>query len=169
MQVIRSPFSARPSASFCPRTAGHYRQAGLDMFRGLAVILLAWFGIKSALSASQGHGGFHFGKFADLILLISFGLGMLTYYSTPIPVSVTASATLSQRGSQYLRPNRVRHHATDRYHGPLQPSSNSERSGNFNILEDLVYLILALLLAAMEAVSFGRESHMATLPPPYAC
>ena len=58
---------------------------GLDMFRSLAVILIAWFGIKSALSASQGHGGFHFGKFADLILLISFGLGMLTYYSTPIP------------------------------------------------------------------------------------
>ena len=30
---------------------------GLDMFRGLAVILIVWFGIKSALSAAQGHGG----------------------------------------------------------------------------------------------------------------
>ncbi|HTF69631.1 MAG TPA: hypothetical protein VK638_43820, partial [Edaphobacter sp.] len=58
---------------------------GLDMFRGLAIILIVWFGVKSALSASQGHGGFHFAKFADLILMISFGLGMLTYYSTPIP------------------------------------------------------------------------------------
>ncbi len=55
------------------------------MFRGLAVILIVWFGVKSALSASQGHGGFHFAKFADLILMIAFGLGMLTYYSTPIP------------------------------------------------------------------------------------
>jgi hypothetical protein len=53
---------------------------GLDMFRGVAVILIVWFGIKSALSASQGHGGFHFAKFADLILMIAFGLGMLTYY-----------------------------------------------------------------------------------------
>src|SRR5665213_3080541 len=60
--------------------------SGLDIFRSLAVILIVWFGIKSALSASQGHGGgFHFAKFADLILMISFGLGMLTYYSTPIP------------------------------------------------------------------------------------
>src|SRR6202453_4347578 len=58
---------------------------GLDIFRGLAVILIVWFGVKAALSASQGHGGFHFAKFADLILMISFGLGMLTYYSTPIP------------------------------------------------------------------------------------
>ena len=65
---------------------GNLLQAtGLDIFRGLATILLAWFGIKAALSASQGHGGFHFAKFADLILMISFGLGMLTYYSTPIP------------------------------------------------------------------------------------
>ena len=58
---------------------------GLDMFRGLAVILIVWFGVKAALSASQGHGGFHFAKFADLILMIAFGLGMLTYYSAPIP------------------------------------------------------------------------------------
>jgi hypothetical protein len=27
---------------------------GLDIFRGLAVILIVWFGIKAALSASQG-------------------------------------------------------------------------------------------------------------------
>src|SRR5260370_13297669 len=58
---------------------------GLDIFRGLAVILIVWFGVKAALSASQGHGGFHFAKFADLLLVISFGLGMLTYYSSPIP------------------------------------------------------------------------------------
>jgi hypothetical protein len=59
--------------------------AGVSIFRSLAVILLVWFGVKSALSATQGQGGFHFAKFADLILMISFGLGMLTYYSTPIP------------------------------------------------------------------------------------
>ena len=58
---------------------------GLDIFRGLATILIVWFGVKAALSASQGHGGFHFAKFADLILMIAFGFGMLTYYSTPIP------------------------------------------------------------------------------------
>jgi hypothetical protein len=59
---------------------------GLDIFRGLAIILIVWFGVKSALSAPQGHGGgFHFARFADLILMIAFGLGMLTYYSSPIP------------------------------------------------------------------------------------
>src|SRR5882672_2228908 len=70
---------------------------GLDIFRGLAVILIAWFGVKSALSASQGHGGFHFAKFADLILMIAFGLGMLTYYSAPIPgVGLSFSDLITQ-------------------------------------------------------------------------
>src|SRR5487761_1159456 len=59
---------------------------GLDMFRGLAVIMIAWFGIQNALSTAQGfYGSFHFGQFANLLLVISFGLGMLTYYSSPIP------------------------------------------------------------------------------------
>ncbi len=36
-------------------TQGNTLQAtGLDIFRGLAVILIVWFGIKAALSASQG-------------------------------------------------------------------------------------------------------------------
>lgn len=55
------------------------QSTGLDIFRGLAVILIVWFGIKAALSASQGGGGFNFAKFADLVLMIAFGLGMLTY------------------------------------------------------------------------------------------
>ncbi|MHB8304377.1 MAG: hypothetical protein ACYDC6_16450 [Acidobacteriaceae bacterium] len=54
---------------------------GLELFRGLAVIMIAWFGIQNALSTAQGfYGSFHFGQFANLLLVISFGLGMLTYY-----------------------------------------------------------------------------------------
>ena len=51
-----------------------FQASGLNIFRGLAVILIVWFGVKAALSAAHGHGGFHFAKFADLLLLISFGL-----------------------------------------------------------------------------------------------
>ncbi len=79
MQDNPFTFLGQAISQLLSSNSGALQAAGLDMFRGLAVILLAWFGIKSALSASQGHGGFHFGKFADLILLISFGLGMLTY------------------------------------------------------------------------------------------
>src|SRR6516165_3713847 len=60
---------------------------GAQMFRGFAVILISWYGIKSALSAASGSPMtvFHFDKFASLLITIAFGYAMITYYSQPIP------------------------------------------------------------------------------------
>ncbi len=67
--------------------AALFESLGLHMFRGFAVILIAWFGIKSALSAASGSmiSFFHFDRFADLLMTIAFGFAMITYYSHPIP------------------------------------------------------------------------------------
>ena len=101
--------------------SGTLQATGLDIFRGLATILIVWFGIKSALSASQGLGGFHFAKFADLILMIAFGLGMLTYYSTPIPgtsysfcdlITKEALNISNQIESDQTQADRQHHHQT---------------------------------------------------------
>jgi hypothetical protein len=136
---------------------GNILQAtGLDIFRGLAVILIVWFGVKSALSASQGHGGgFHFAKFADLILMIAFGLGMLTYYSTPIPgTSYSFSDLITKEGLQLS--SQIESNQTQEIADTI---TNAEQQlgappGSFNILEDLTYLLIVLILAAMEATAF---------------
>jgi hypothetical protein len=130
---------------------------GLDIFRGLAVIIIVWFGVKSALSASQGHGGgFHFAKFADLILMISFGLGMLTYYSTPIPgVGLSFSDLITQEAlnlSRQIESDQTQQIATTVVNAEQQLGAPP---GSFDILEDLTFLIIALLLAAIQAVSFA--------------
>ena len=67
--------------------AGLFESMGNHLFRGFAVILICWFGLKSALGSASGvHGpAFHFDKFASLIITISFGLAMITFYSHPIP------------------------------------------------------------------------------------
>src|SRR5260370_34441253 len=67
--------------------AALFENMGSHMFRGFAVILIAWFGARSTLaSASGGHGpGFHFDHFASLLMTIAFGFGMITYYSRLIP------------------------------------------------------------------------------------
>lgn len=128
---------------------------GLDIFRGLAVILIVWFGIKSALSASQGHGGFHFARFADLILMIAFGLGMLTYYSTPIPgTSYSFSDLITKEGLQLSAQIESKQTQTI-----ADTITNAEQQlgsppGSFNILEDLTSLLITLILAAMEATAF---------------
>jgi type IV secretory pathway VirB6-like protein len=129
---------------------------GLDIFRGLAVILIVWFGVKSALSAAQGHGGgFHFARFADLILMIAFGLGMLTYYSTPIPgTSYSFSDLITKEGlnlSNQIESSQTQEIANTITHAEQQLGSPP---GSFNILEDLTYLLIVLILAAMEATAF---------------
>src|SRR6266511_4783140 len=67
--------------------AALFETMGANMFRGFAVILIVWFGIKSALASASGGiaPGFHFDRFADLLITIAFGFGMITYYSYPIP------------------------------------------------------------------------------------
>jgi type IV secretory pathway VirB6-like protein len=128
---------------------------GLDIFRGLAVILIVWFGIKSALSASQGHGGFHFAKFADLILMIALGLGMLTYYSTPIPgTNYSFSDLITKEGlnlSSQIESSQTQEIADTITNAEQQLGAPP---GSFNILEDLTYLIIVLILSGMEATAF---------------
>ena len=67
--------------------AGLFEAMGNRMFRSFATILIAWFGIKSALTAASGSmtSVFHFDRFAELLLTIAFGFGMITYYSQPLP------------------------------------------------------------------------------------
>jgi type IV secretory pathway VirB6-like protein len=58
---------------------------GTNMFRGIAVILIAWFGIRAALASAEGGSGLPLGRFVSLIMTIAFGLAMITYYRAPIP------------------------------------------------------------------------------------
>jgi hypothetical protein len=64
-----------------------FESLGVHLFRGFAVILIVWFGVKSALASASGGVAnvFHFDRFADLLMTIAFGYAMITYYSHPIP------------------------------------------------------------------------------------
>jgi len=67
--------------------ASLFEAMGNRMFRSFAVILIVWFGVKSALSSAGGGMGpvFRFDQFASLLITIAFGFAMITYYSQPIP------------------------------------------------------------------------------------
>lgn len=62
-----------------------FQGIGKNMFLGLATIMLAWFGTKTALEAGDFLAGMHFSKFASLVITISFGFAMINYYAAPIP------------------------------------------------------------------------------------
>lgn len=131
---------------------------GLDMFRGLAVILIVWFGIKAALSASQWHGGggFHFAKFADLLLVISFGLAMLTYYSSPIPGVGYSFSNLITQEALHLS-GQIESDQTQQIADAVVNAEEKLGSptGIFSFHEELTFMVISISLAAMQAVAFA--------------
>jgi hypothetical protein len=60
-----------------------FLRLGTNLFRGLAIITIAWFGIRTALAG--GRGGLPFGRFASLLMTIAFGYAMVRYYRAPLP------------------------------------------------------------------------------------
>src|SRR5678816_3869702 len=62
-----------------------FLRLGTNLFRGVAIILLAWFGIRAALTSAEGGAPVPLGPFVSLVLTIAFGFTMITYYRTPIP------------------------------------------------------------------------------------
>jgi hypothetical protein len=133
------------------------QSAGLNIFRGLAVILIVWFGVKAALSSAHGHGsGFNFAKFADLILVISFGLGMLTYYSTPIPGVGYSFSDLITQETLYLS-GQIESDQTQQISDAITNAEEQLGSppGAFSFHESLTFIVVAIALAAMQATAFA--------------
>src|ERR1700681_3985100 len=64
---------------------GIFDGMGQNLFRAFATILVVWYGVKAALSAGEHRGALHFANFVTLILMISFGFAMASYYDAPIP------------------------------------------------------------------------------------
>src|SRR5437867_2421614 len=76
-----------------------FQALGLNLFRGFALILIVWFGIKSALSSAGGGPGFRFDHFAQLLLTIAFGFAMITYYSQPLPgIGISFHSLITNQG-----------------------------------------------------------------------
>jgi type IV secretory pathway VirB6-like protein len=149
-------FVAQAITQLLNTNSGAIESTGLSIFRGLAVILIAWFGVKSALSSASGKGGFDFAKFADLLLIIAFGLGMLTYYSTPVPGTAYSFSDLITQEALHLSGTIE----SDQAQTIADAITNAEEQlgsppGVFSIHEELTYFVIALALALMEAVAFS--------------
>jgi hypothetical protein len=133
---------------------------GLHLFRGLAVIMIAWFGIQAALASSEGRVAFPVAKLSALLMTIAFGYAMITYYARPIPgfgVSfthlITDQAQNLARQLEASQAQQIDARLTDVYLSMEQPSI-------LNTLDLLRYCLIAFCLAGARAVllaviSFG--------------
>jgi hypothetical protein len=133
-----------------------FESSGLNLFRGLAVIILVWFGLKAALSSAQGFAGFNFAKFADLLLVISFGLAMQTYYGTPMPGIGYSFSDLVTKQTQYLS-NQIESDQADQISSAITTAEEQLGSppGVFSFHEELTFFAVYVALAIAQGVAFA--------------
>src|ERR1700730_865397 len=139
--------------------ASLFESLGQNLFRGFAVILISWFGIKSALaSAGSGHGPlFHFDHLASLLMTIAFGFGMITYYSQPLPgIGVSFYHLIIDQGlnlSNQLNHSMVQE-VWDRLTGLYWGMETPALTIALNVMEIVRYGVTVLCLLAAQAAIF---------------
>jgi hypothetical protein len=132
---------------------GFFDAMGQNLFRMFATILVAWYGIKSALSAASGRHFLHFDNFATLILTISFGFGMINYYSNPIPGIGTSFHNLITDESQFLA-NRITQQQLQTVVDRISDfESRMDSPGFGDFLGTAIYVLVTILLAAAQAIA----------------
>ncbi len=132
---------------------GFFDAIGQNLFRSFATILVAWFGIKSALASASGRPSFQFDHFASLLLTISFGFAMVNYYSTPIPGIGTSFHNLVTNEAQFL--------STQIDQAQLQTvvtqvadfETRMSSPGVADFLGTIIYVAVTILLAAAQAIA----------------
>ena len=132
---------------------GFFDAMGQNLFRSFATILVAWYGIKSALSAASGKHPFHFDNFASLLLTISFGFAMVNYYNTPIPGVGVSFHNLVTNEAQFLSAqiDQAQLQTVVARVADFESRMDSPTWGD--ILGTAIYVIVTILLAAAQAVA----------------
>jgi hypothetical protein len=132
---------------------GFFDAMGQNLFRMFATILVAWYGVKSALSAASGRHFLHFENFATLILTISFGFGMINYYSNPIPGIGTSFHNLITDESQFLANKITQTQLQVVIDRVSDFESRLDSPGFGDLWGTAIYVLVIILLAAAQAIA----------------
>ena len=132
---------------------GFFDAMGQHLFRMFATIIVVWYGVKSALSAASGRHLLHFENFATLILTISFGFGMVNYYSNPIPGLGSSFHNLITDESQFLANRITQTQLQVVIERVADFESRMDSPGFGDFLGTLIYTAVTILLAAAQAIA----------------
>jgi hypothetical protein len=126
---------------------------GYSLFLSLAVILIAWQGIRMMFSG-EGLGDQMF-DFAKLLLFVAFGYALITFYEAPLPgIGVSFSNLITDQTAYFQRVLEARafdniyQHFDDLADHFLQPDA-------WSILANLIYWTVLLLIALAKALSLA--------------
>ena len=146
-------FIFRAIDNLLTQNLGFFDAMGQNLFRSFATILVVWYGVKSALSSAGGRHFLQFDHFASLLLTISFGFGMVNYYSNPIPGVGTSFHNLITDESQFLA-NRINQTELQTVEERIADfETRMDSPGVTDLLGTLMYAVIIILLAAAQALA----------------
>lgn len=123
---------------------------GDRMFRSFATILIVWFGIQTALSGA----GVDLARFSRLLLLISFGFALTTFYATPMPGIGYSFSGLIAAQATFMAEEIGQATAGQVTSGVATALQNLGSPSITNFLEVINYYTLSIMLIAVQAVTF---------------
>jgi hypothetical protein len=153
MQTDYLQFIFQAINNLLTQNLGFFDTMGQNLFRMFATILVVWYGAKSALSAASGRHFLHFDNFAALLLTISFGFGMVNYYSAPIPGIGVSFHNLITNEFQFLANtiNQTELQTVEERVADFETRMDSPGFGD--ILGTAEYVVITVLLAAAQAIA----------------
>ena len=154
MQTDYLQFIFQAINNLLTQNLGFFDAMGQNLFRMFATILVVWYGIKSALSAASGRHFLHFDNFAALLLTISFGFGMVNYYSTPIPGMGRSFHNLITDEAQFLSGKIDQSSLQNVEQGITDFETRLDMPGITDLLGTAIYVVIVILLAAAQAIAF---------------
>jgi hypothetical protein len=153
MQTDFMQFMYQAINNLLAQNLGFFDAMGQNLFRMFATILIAWYGVKSALAAAGGKHAFHFDDFASVLLTIAFGFAMVNYYSNPIPGIGTSFHGLITDEAQFLA-NRINQAELQTIVDRISDfQARIDAPGVADFLGTLIYVVVILLLATAQAAS----------------
>jgi hypothetical protein len=153
MQTDYLQFIFQAINNLLTQNLGFFDAMGQNLFRMFATILVVWYGVKSALSAASGKHFLHFDNFAALLLTISFGFGMVNYYSIPLPGIGVSFHSLITNESQFLanKINQTELQTVEERVADFETRMDSPGFGD--ILGTAEYVVITILLATAQAIA----------------
>ena len=153
MQTDYLQFIFQAITALLTQNLGFFDAMGQNLFRSFATILIAWYGIKSALSAASGKHPFHFDNFASLLLTISFGFAMVNYYNAPIPGVGISFHNLVTNEAQFLSSQIDQAQLQTVVTQVADFESRMDSPGWGDVLGTAMYVIVTILLATAQAIA----------------
>ena len=120
---------------------------GQFLYQAIAVSVLVWFGVMTAINSSEYMGGFKWGAFIKLLFLVATCRYLLWNYNGFIHIFFNFVNDISGQLASGL---------ANLFFGPLTKILNGMQkpTNPFNLLLVLVYVVMYLLIAVLKAAAF---------------